>query len=70
MKIFGFDHPFFLPLWRRIFVVVVCLAWSLVEFANGATGWAVGIGCLGLISAWGLLIKFDATAAEAKRDRP
>ncbi|RVD37518.1 DUF3329 domain-containing protein, partial [Mesorhizobium sp. M4A.F.Ca.ET.020.02.1.1] len=29
-----YEHPFFRPLWRRIAVVAVCLAWSVIEFAS------------------------------------
>ena len=35
------QHPFFRPLWRRIAVVVVCVAWAVIEFSSGAPLWAV-----------------------------
>ena len=34
-----YEHPFFRPLWRRVAVVVVCVAWSIFEFATGAPFW-------------------------------
>ncbi|TIT56050.1 MAG: DUF3329 domain-containing protein, partial [Mesorhizobium sp.] len=34
-----YEHPFFRPLWRRIAVVAVCLAWSVIEFASGTPFW-------------------------------
>jgi hypothetical protein len=33
------EHPFFRPLWRRVAIVAVCLAWAVVEFATGAPFW-------------------------------
>ncbi|MEW9806262.1 DUF3329 domain-containing protein [Mesorhizobium sp. ZMM04-5] len=33
------EHPFFRPLWRRVAVVAVCAAWSIFEFATGASMW-------------------------------
>lgn len=53
MKLIDFDHPFFEPLWRRIAIVVFCLAWAAFEFATGATFWGVLFGGFGLVSAWG-----------------
>ncbi len=35
------EHPFFRPLWRRVVVVAVCLAWSVIEFATGTPFWGV-----------------------------
>jgi len=35
------EHPFFRPLWRRVAVVVVCVAWSIFEFAAGANVWGM-----------------------------
>ena len=36
-----YEHPFFRPLWRRVAVVVVCVAWSIFEFATDAPFWGV-----------------------------
>ena len=33
------EHPFFRPLWRRVAVVVVCLAWGILEFSTNAPFW-------------------------------
>ena len=33
------EHPFFRPLWRRIAVVAVCVAWAALEFASGSHLW-------------------------------
>lgn len=67
MKLFDLDHPFFLPLWRRVAVVVACLIWAAVEWLTGAPFW--GLIALGLAgySGWMLLIAFDAEAAAKKQ---
>ena len=46
-----YEHPFFRPLWRRVAIVAVCLAWSGLEFANGSSGW--GMAALGF-AAYGV----------------
>jgi hypothetical protein len=35
------EHPFFRPLWRRVAVVAVCVAWAVLEFATGTPFWGV-----------------------------
>lgn len=35
------EHPFFRPLWRRVAVVAVCIAWAIFEFATGASFWGM-----------------------------
>lgn len=36
--------PFFEPMWRRVASVVVLVAWTGVELANGAVFWAMIFG--------------------------
>lgn len=55
-QFFNLRVPFFYPLWRRIAVVAVALAWALFEFANGATFWGVVFAAMGLFAAWELLL--------------
>ena len=33
------EHPFLRPLWRRIAVVAVCVAWTVLEYHGGETLW-------------------------------
>jgi hypothetical protein len=56
---FGFDHPFFRPLWRRILVTSVTLGWAAFELATGEPFWAILFGALGAAALWGLLIAYD-----------
>lgn len=39
--LFDLQVDFFLPVWRRVAVVVVCAAWAVVEFLAGSTLWAI-----------------------------
>ncbi|MGP6086862.1 hypothetical protein [Antarctobacter jejuensis] len=63
---FDIQHPFFLPLWRRIVVVVLALGWALVELIGGNPGWALLFGASGLYCAHQFFVAFDA---EAIRER-
>ena len=36
-----YEHPFFRPLWRRIAIVGVCLAWAALEYFTGTQLWAM-----------------------------
>ncbi|PIE06840.1 MAG: hypothetical protein CSA74_10260 [Rhodobacterales bacterium] len=37
---FDLRHPFFLPLWRRVLVVVLLAGWTLMELMNETYTWA------------------------------
>ena len=66
-KMFDLDVPFFLPVWRRVAVLVVAIGWGLFEISTGAIFWGIifiGIGC---IAAWKFRIAdWDAVAKEAE----
>ena len=64
------EHPFFLPLWRRILVVVLTLGWSLVEFlVTAAPGWGLLFAAIGAYCSWSFFKGDYAARVEAKRDR-
>lgn len=46
--------PFFVPLWRRVLIVAVCLGWALFEFVTAAPFWGIIFGGLGVLAAWQL----------------
>ena len=54
----GIRSPFFLPLWRRVLTVAVCLGWAAFEFAGGAVFWAILFGALGLYAAYEFFLAF------------
>lgn len=66
---FGMRHPFFIPLWRRVLTVVVCLAWAALEFASGNPGWGALFGGIGLLAAYGFFVGFDADEIRARAEK-
>jgi hypothetical protein len=51
-KLIDLEHPFFAPLWVRIAVVVVCVAWGSFEFARGAALWGTLFLGVAAVCAW------------------
>ena len=49
---FSVDHPIFLPLWRRVLVVVLIFAWTIFEIRMDSHIWALVFGVIGLWCAW------------------
>lgn len=66
---FDFDIPFFLPLWRRIAVVVVTLGWTMVEISTGAIVWAMIFGAAGIYCVYALLFHFDEEKALSRIEK-
>jgi hypothetical protein len=66
MSFFDLEHPFLVPLWRRILVVVICLVWTAVEWRTGAAFWAVIASGFALYAIWALLLRFDVERARAR----
>jgi hypothetical protein len=67
MKLLDVQHPFFIPLWRRIATVAACIGWAGVEFWNGNAFWGVLFGGIGLFCAHQFFIAFDPKAPEPPR---
>ena len=59
MSLLDVQTPFFRPLWRRVVVTVVCLAWTAIEISNGAVFWAILFGAAGLYLAWQFFVVFN-----------
>ena len=53
-----YEHPFFRPLWRRVAVVVVCVAWSIFEFVTGAPFWGTIAGGFAIYAIWQFFFLF------------
>ena len=47
-----YEHPFFRPLWRRVAVVVVCVAWAIIEFATNQPFWGTIAAGFAIYAAW------------------
>ena len=56
MDLFGLQHPFFRPIWRRYLVVAFCLGWAVFEFVTGAPFWGGIFGALGVTAIWQLFL--------------
>lgn len=52
MQLFEIQTDFFLPLWRRIAVVVSCLGWAALEFSTSGPFWGLIFMALGVYSIW------------------
>ena len=60
MKLIDVQHPWFIPMYRRVLVVVVCLGWAAFEFiVSGSPFWGILFGALGLYCAYQFFIAFD-----------
>lgn len=55
----GLDHPFFLPVWRRVLTVALSGGWGLVELWSGNTFWAMLFLAAGVFAFWRLFITKD-----------
>ena len=58
-RIFDVQLPFFIPLWRRIALVIFTGAWALLEWSWGNQLWSVGFGALTVYLAHQFFLDFD-----------
>ncbi|NAZ36136.1 DUF3329 domain-containing protein [Rubellimicrobium sp. CFH 75288] len=56
---FDLNHPFFIPLWRRVVIVALSCGWALVEFAGGSPFWGILFGAIGLYAGWHFFFNFN-----------
>ncbi len=52
MRAFDLQVDFFLPVWRRLIVVLVCVMWSVFEFVMLAPFWGLVFGVIGVYALW------------------
>ena len=52
MRAFDLQVDFFLPVWRRVAVVIVCALWSIFEFFMDSAPWGVLFGGVGIYAIW------------------
>ncbi|NCO87924.1 MAG: hypothetical protein GW886_14965 [Rhodobacterales bacterium] len=65
MKLFDVQHPFFIPLHRRVILTAALAAWSVFEFTiSGSAFWGVLTGGIALICAHQFFIAFDPPLPE------
>ncbi|SFB70798.1 hypothetical protein [Tropicimonas isoalkanivorans] len=59
MKLLDRNDPFFAPLWRRVVIVAVTLAWSVFEFVAGSPFWGILVGAIGIYCVYQLFVVFE-----------
>ena len=64
------DHPFFRPLWRRIALVAVCLAWAGLEFYGGSQTWSMIALGFAVYGAWQFLWMYTPPKDDAPDQKP
>lgn len=61
------DHPFFIPLWRRVLIVAVCLGWAVFEFVGtGSPLWGILFGAVGLYAGWHFFFNFNPRSPDSQ----
>ncbi len=58
MKLLDAKHPFFRPLWRRVVITAICVAWAFVELTRGAHGWALIFGAMGALCIYEFFVVY------------
>ena len=61
LKSLELRHAFFVPIWRRVLLVVVLGFWTLAEGSAGNTVWACLMGGIGVYSVYVLFFDFVLT---------
>ncbi|MCH8465277.1 MAG: hypothetical protein LAT78_01700 [Roseinatronobacter sp.] len=67
MNYLDLRHPFFLPLWRRVFITGGLLCWAGVEFFAGSPFFGVIVLALSGYGFYKLIWRFDPAAFERPR---
>ena len=66
---FDVSHPWFRPVWVRILVAGICIAWTTIEFVNGNTGWALVFGAASAYLLWAFFVTWtDPLDPEAEAE--
>jgi hypothetical protein len=60
------DHPFFIPLWRRVLIVVACLGWAVFEFTAASPLWGTLFAVIGLYAGWHFFFNFHPRSPDSK----
>jgi hypothetical protein len=55
---FGFDHPWFRPLPRRIGTVAVSVLWFAMEWRNQDPFWMILSGGVLALTFWSLILRY------------
>ena len=64
MKLLDLQHPWFIPVERRIAVVALLLVWCGFEIFGGSPDIAFMTGGIGLVCAWVFFVAFNPREPE------
>jgi len=53
------SHPWMQPLWVRVTILVICIAWCIVEFAGGSPFWGVLAGGAAGYALWTFFLSWE-----------
>ncbi len=67
MKLIDVQHPWFVPIYRRVLVVAVCVGWAVAELVWGEVFWAMLFGATGIYCAYQLFWAFDPKEPEERK---
>jgi hypothetical protein len=59
MRLFDLQHPWFIPLWRRVFVTAFCAFWMVVELLAGGPFWVILFGGLTALCIHQFFVAFN-----------
>lgn len=59
MKLFDLQHPWFIPLYRRVLVTASCLFWTIVELVTGGPFWTILFGGMTALCVHQFFIAFN-----------
>lgn len=57
--LFDLQHPWFIPLWRRVAVTGLCLFWTVVEIYLGDPFWLILFGALTIYCGYSFFFAFQ-----------
>lgn len=63
---FDVRHPWFKPVWTRILVTGLTIAWATVEFMNGNNIWAIVFGAAGAYLVWAFFVDWQDPEPDLK----
>lgn len=57
------EHPFYRPLWIRISLTSVLVAWTALEWARGEPFWGIMTSAAAVWAIWTFFLTYDPDAA-------
>lgn len=58
------SHPWMQPLWVRVAILAVCVAWCVVEFMSGSPFWGILAGAAACYALWTFFLTWEKKPQE------